>query len=57
MYVPVTVDLGQNRQGRYRVNVRGPETEIVLPLMPAEPKGLKFNDLEGVLCEVRMVSW
>jgi len=57
MYVPVTVDLGQGRQGRYRVNVRGPQTEIVLPLMPAEPKSLKFNDLEGVLCEVRMVSW
>ncbi|MGH7645985.1 MAG: M1 family metallopeptidase [Gemmatimonadales bacterium] len=57
MYVPVTVDLGDNRQGRYRVNVRGPQTEIALPLLPAEPKGLKFNDLEGVLCEVKMVAW
>ncbi len=57
MYVPVTVDLDQNRQGRFRVNVRGPQSEIVLPLLPAEPKGVKFNDLEGVLCDVKMVGW
>jgi len=57
MYVPVTVDLGQNRQGRFRVNVRGPRSEIVLPLLPAEPKGVTFNDLEGVLCDVKMVDW
>ncbi|MGH7676059.1 MAG: hypothetical protein ACREMV_12380 [Gemmatimonadales bacterium] len=57
MYVPVTVDLGQNRQGRFRVNVRGRESEIVLPPLAVEPKSLKFNDLEGVLCEVKMVGW
>lgn len=57
MYVPVTVDLGQNRQGRFRVRVRGPRSEIALPLLPAEPKGLKFNELEGVLCVVKTVAW
>jgi len=57
MYVPVTVDLGENRQGRFRVNVRGRQSEIVLPLLPAEPRSLKFNDLEGVLCDVKLVGW
>jgi hypothetical protein len=57
MYVPVTVDLGQNRQGRFRVNVRGTQSEIVLPLLPAEPKSVKFNELEGVLCDIKTVGW
>jgi aminopeptidase N len=57
MYVPVTVDLGQNRQGRFRVKVDRPQAEIVLPLLPAEPKSVKFNELEGVLCDVKMVGW
>jgi hypothetical protein len=57
MYVPVTVDLGDNRQGRFRVNVRGPRSEIVLPLLPAQPKGLRFNELDAVLCDVKMVAW
>jgi hypothetical protein len=38
MYVPVT---------------QGPRSEIELPLMPAEPKKVKLNDLEGVLAEVK----
>jgi len=25
--------------------------------MPAQPKSIKFNDLEGVLAEVKMVDW
>jgi hypothetical protein len=37
--------------------VRGPATEVDLPLVPAEPKGLRFNDLDGVLAEVKMESW
>jgi hypothetical protein len=58
MYVPVTVDLGQNRVARVRVKVSGPTSEIDLPLLlPAEPKTVKFNDLEGVLCDVKMVGW
>jgi hypothetical protein len=57
MYVPVTLDLGNNRMARVRVKVRGPLTEIDLPPMPAQPKSVRFNDLSGVLGEVKMVEW
>ena len=57
MYVPVTLDLGNDRVARLRVKVRGPTSEIELPLMPAKPKGVRFNDLDGVLAEVKMVDW
>jgi hypothetical protein len=39
------------------VKVKGPVSEIELPPMPAEPKSVKFNDLEGVLGEVKTVGW
>jgi hypothetical protein len=57
MYVPVTLDLGEDRVARLRVKVRGPKSEIELPLMPAKPKSVRFNDLEGVLAEVKMEDW
>jgi hypothetical protein len=57
MFVPVTLDLGKSRKARVRVKVRGPVSEIELPLMPAEPKSVKFNDLEGVLGEVKTAGW
>jgi aminopeptidase N len=57
MYVPVTVDLGKDQVARVRVKVTGPVTELDLPPMPTEPKALRFNDLEGVLAEVKMVDW
>jgi hypothetical protein len=57
MYVPMTVDLGGGRQGRFRVKVAGPVSEIVSPLLPSEPKGVKVNELEGVLCELKMERW
>jgi hypothetical protein len=57
MYVPVTLDLGKDRIARVRVKVSGPLSEIDLPLMPAEPKSIRFNDFEGVLAEVKMVDW
>jgi hypothetical protein len=56
MYVPVTLDLGK-QTARVRVKVKGPKSDIDLPLMPARPKNLRFNDLEGVLAEVKMVEW
>ncbi len=55
--VPVSVDLGKDRWARLRVDVRGPVTEKALPLMPHEPKGIIFNDLQGVLAELKMVKW
>ncbi len=57
MYVPVSIDLGDNRWARARVRVQGPRSEIELPLIPGRPKGLRFNDFDGVLAEVKMVKW
>jgi hypothetical protein len=57
MYVPVTLDLGKKQVGRFRVKVEGPVTELELPPVPAEPKKVTFNDLEGVLAEVKTVGW
>jgi peptidase M1-like protein len=56
-YVPVTLDLGKDRKAHIRVKVTGARSEIELPPMPAAPKSVKFNDLEGVLAEVKMVDW
>ncbi len=57
MPVLVTIELKDKRQGRYRINVRGPRTEVTLPPLPAEPLTVKFNDLESVLADVKMVAW
>jgi len=57
MYVPVMLDLGKDRVARLRVKVTGARSEIELPPMPAAPKAVRFNDLEGVLAEVKMVDW
>ena len=57
MYVPVAIDLGNNKVARVRVKVQGPRTEVDLPLMPSQPKAVRFNDLDGVLAEVKNVDW
>lgn len=58
MYVPVTVDLGGNRLARARVRIAGPSSEILLPLaLPSQPRSVKFNDMQGVLAEVKTTSW
>jgi hypothetical protein len=57
-WVPVTVRLKDGREARFRVHVTGATSEIVLPLLlPAEPKEVVFNDLEGVLAKVERVGW
>lgn len=57
-YVPVTIPLEDGRQARFRVHVTGAKSEIVLPgTLPAKPKEVKFNDLEGVLAKVEKTSW
>jgi hypothetical protein len=53
----VTLELGKDQRARMRVKVKGPVSEIDLPLMPAAPKSVKFNDLEGVLAEVKTTAW
>jgi hypothetical protein len=40
-----------------RVKIAGPRSVIDLPLMPAVPKALKFNEFEGVPADVKMVGW
>ena len=57
MYVPVTLDLGNKQVARLRVKVTGAESEITLPPMPAKPKSVRFNDMDGVLAEVKEVAW
>lgn len=56
MYVPVTVELGTGAKVHMRVLVKGPKSEPALPLMPSEPRALKFNDFEGVLAEVKPIG-
>jgi hypothetical protein len=55
--VPVTVEMAKDQVARLRVKVTGPRTEIELPAMPAQPKAVRFNDLEGVLADVKMGDW
>jgi hypothetical protein len=58
MLVPVSVELADGRSARLRVDVHQPLTELELPLLlPAEPKDLTFNVLEGVLAQVKVESW
>jgi hypothetical protein len=57
MYVPVLLELENNVSVRVRVKVTGAHSDIQLPPVPARPKRVKFNDLEGVLAEVREVPW
>ena len=57
MPVLVSADLGENRTAHFRVDVHGGQTEYVSPRLPAEPKGLKFNDLNAVLADVKMERW
>jgi hypothetical protein len=58
MYVPVTVELGKDSWARARVKVKGPLTEVELPvLLPTAPKGVRFNDLQGVLADVKSMDW
>lgn len=56
-YVPVTIDLGNNQFARVRVKVTGARSEISLPPMPAKPKSVRFDDMDGVLAEVKEVAW
>jgi len=57
MFVLVSADLGENRFAHFRVNVRDGQTEYESPLLPAEPRAVKFNDLNSVLATVKMERW
>jgi hypothetical protein len=37
--------------------VTGARSELSLPPLPAKPKKITFNDLHGVLAEVKETDW
>jgi hypothetical protein len=54
----VTVQTADNQFARARVKVTGTTSEITLPLMlAAEPRSVEFNDLDGVLADIKMEDW
>jgi aminopeptidase N len=57
MYVPVGIELDNKQTVRLRVKVTGARSEIDLPPLPAKPRAIRFNDLEGVLAEVKNEGW
>jgi hypothetical protein len=52
MYVPIKINLSNDRFARLRIEVKGKETTVKLPSLPEEPEEIIFNDLNSVLCEV-----
>jgi len=57
MFVLVSADLGENRFAHFRIKIHGGQTEYESPLLPAEPVGIKFNDLNSVLATVKPERW
>lgn len=55
-FVLVSAELENGQSARFRVKVKGPHSEIELPVA-ARPKDVKFNDLESVLCDLKTVNW
>jgi len=55
--VLVSADLGNNRFAHFRIGVHGDQTEYESPVLPAEPKELKFNDLNSVLADAKTERW
>jgi aminopeptidase N len=57
MYLPVTVEMGKGQVARFRLKVTGARTEVALPPLPAKATKVQFNDLSGVLAEVKEEGW
>lgn len=57
MLVPVRLGFGEEGFAHVRVLVKGPYTEVELPLLPREPDEIIFNDFESVLAEVEDADW
>lgn len=57
-YIPVAIDLGGNRTAHLRMHAVGASSTMDVPGMPAAPKAVKFNDLDGVLAASwKSVGW
>lgn len=52
MYVPLTIKFTGDRFARIRIEVKGKESLVKLPVLPEEPAEIIFNDLNSVLCKV-----
>ncbi len=57
MYVPIGLEMGKDQWVRVRKQVTGPLTEFELGPLPSKPKSVKFNDLDGVLADVKSMGW
>lgn len=58
MYVPVKVVMEDESVVRARVKITGEVSELTLPvLLPSRPESLEFNDMHGVLAEVKTEEW
>lgn len=57
MIVPILVDFGDEGTALVRVDVRGPVTEVDLPLLPRRPDDIQLNPHESVLAEVHDEGW
>ncbi len=57
MYVPVKVDFGARGVAYVRILVKGPETEVTLPLLPQKPDDIVLDPDESVLADVRSEGW
>ncbi len=57
MPVLVAADLGGGRTARFRVDVRGGQTEYESPLLPSQARSVTFNDLHATLAEVKTERW
>ncbi len=56
-YMPVAIEMGKDQVVRVRMKVTGPVSELELPGLPAKPRSVKFNDLDGVLADVKTENW
>lgn len=52
MYVPLTIKFAGDKFARVRIEVKGKESIVKLPLLPEVPEEIIFNDLNSVLCKV-----
>ncbi len=57
MLVPVRLDFGDEGVARLRLLVKGGVTDVELPPVAQQPRGVVFNDMESVLAQVRDADW
>jgi hypothetical protein len=57
MIVPILLDFGAKGTAVVRVEVAGPVTDQVLPLLPMKPERVEFNPFQAVLAETKTEGW